>query len=134
MIRKNNAFTMIEMIMVLFIVSLIFYVMAFNMKPVLNDMNEKEDITIITNGFLILQNLSIVNKKESSLVIKDGYIEFFLGENSIFKNDINGEVITNFPNDTIKITDEGNLYQGGTISTEDNSIVFHLGSGNYEVK
>lgn len=120
--------------MVIFIISLILYVMVFNIHPILKDVQEKQDINVITSSFLILQNISIINKKDSTIHLSSNYIECYLDDRLIMKKEINEEVSSNFPNDTIKINEDGNIYRGGTITLEDSDITFFLGSGSYEVK
>ncbi len=120
--------------MVIFIISLILYVMVFNIHPILKDVQEKQDINVITSSFLILQNISIINKKASTIHLSSNYIECYLDDRLIMKKEINEEVSSNFPNDTIKINEDGNIYRGGTITLEDSDITFFLGSGSYEVK
>ncbi len=130
---KNKAFTMIEMLLVIFIVSLIIFVMLFNMHPLLDDVENTNDIYTITNSFLLLQSLSIKKEEDSSIYFGSNYIECSIDGKSFLKKEINTTVSTNFNANTLKINEDGNLYQGGSVVVGDSKIIFHLGSGSYEI-
>ncbi len=133
LLLKNKSFTMIEMLMVLFIVSVVLYIMVFNVHPILNDMEKSKDINNITNSFLLLQDLSIINKEKSSMYFGEEYIECFLNDKFLFKKETNSNIKNNFKDSTLKINEDGDLYQGGTVNLEDKKIIFYLGSGSYEI-
>ncbi len=124
---------MIEMLMVLFIISLILYIMVFNMHPILDDMEETKDINNITNSFVLLQDLSIINKEKSSMYFGEEYIECFLNDKLIFKKKTNSNIKNNFKDSTLRINEDGNLYQGGTVTLDNKNIIFYLGSGSYAI-
>lgn len=104
------------------------------MHPLVNDVKKTEDMYIIINTFLDMQSRAIKNQKEIRIKLFNKKMICKNEVSTLCNREFNNEISTNFRDDTIKINEDGNISQAGTIKIDSiDSIIFHLGNGSYEI-
>ncbi len=140
MYKNNNAFTLLEMLIVIFIVSIISFTMIVKTITIYNTMKVNNTINLIGSSYNFLQTKAIINNEKGYIVIENNKISAFLnnkliGERKIEKN-IN--ITMSFKNNQIHINKNGNIASAGHILINCGKIkrkmIFTIGQGRYYVQ
>lgn len=138
LIYKNNAFTLLEMLLVLFIISIVFQIMTISMREFnyQNKLNKETDK--IAMQIMSVKKIAYIKNSECEYSIDNTNIRCSDGYIRDFENTENIKVDSNFNNNIIKINKEGHLNTAGTINIEYENhfkkIVFLLGNGGYYIE
>jgi competence protein ComGD len=136
---NNFGFTLMEMLMVMFIVSIIMGVLMIGEHSIYRDDAFNRFYENFQNDIYLAQMCAYNNNTNSEIVIdNEFYIVSCDGYEKKYTYDANCTIATNFPDNTIKFNENGNINQAGTInmcmSGECYDIVFNLGNGRFYVE
>lgn len=140
MLLNKKAFTYIEMLLVLFITSLILFggvisITNINEKNILN-----QNVKVITSIYDNLKNHANFNNTKCYLKVESSTIESSCDINYMTKTRTleKASVSSNFIKNTIKINENGNIQRAGSITVKtknyEKKISFGIGFGNYVIK
>ncbi len=140
MLKNNKAFTLLEMLMVMFIVTLIMAISTFNVVISNQNITLTKDLNALGLTIQSMQMLSLANNKPSNIEFDESGFEAFLNNKSKYSYKYNGDynLKTNFKGYNIQINEDGNVKRGGKVTYANNQIektlTLTIGSGNYEIK
>lgn len=137
---NNKSFTLMEMIIVLFIVTLIASLSMFNIIDSKDRIELQNDIEHLGNSFSDLQMISLTTNLDSSIKLNSDMFECIINDEVLYRYSYSNEyhLETNFSNNTISINDNGNVSKGGTVKYSiddyDKKIIISIGSGRYRIE
>ncbi|WP_263702890.1 comG operon protein ComGD [Bacillus thuringiensis] len=138
---KQKGFTLLEMLLVLFAISVLSMVTYFNVHSLYEKQKIEQFLRQFSNDILYMQQLAINRQKHYTLRWhKDRYM-YYIGEPStnlsIIKREYDSDIqldLNTFPN-PMTYNPSGNINRGGTILLSYRSykyeIVFQLGRGRF---
>ena len=140
MLGDKRAFTMLEMIVVLLIVSVIVFGTTISIKNLNENNILNQTIKLIGSKYNTAQSIALVNNHECYVDFKESKVELICNEKVISLDELDKNIIisSNFIDDKIKINKKGNISRAGTIvlksKAKTKNMVFSIGKGNYVVK
>ncbi|MBP3972726.1 comG operon protein ComGD [Bacillus sp. WL1] len=138
---KQKSFTLLEMLLVLFAISVLSMVTYFNVHSLYEKQKIEQFLRQFSNDILYMQQLAINRQKHYTLRwYKDRHM-YYIGESStdlsIIKREYDSDIqldLNTFPN-PMTYNPSGNINRGGTILLSYRSykyeIVFQLGRGRF---
>lgn len=135
---NKQAFTILEMLFVLMVVSIIIFIMSFSFQ-FFNKFILNQEIDKLTAHLTVSQSQAILQNEEIEFKLyPDGYD--IKQQEEVYSYRFNGctQLTNNFPNNTLVINENGNINRAGTITFHCNDyqkdLVLQLGGGRYYVK
>lgn len=138
---KQKGFTLLEMLLVLFAISVLSMVMYYNVHSLYEKQKIEQFLRQFSNDILYMQQLAINRQKHYTLRwYKDRHM-YYIGESSvnlaIIKREYDSDIqidLNTFPN-PMTYNPNGNINRGGTILLSYRSykyeVVFQLGRGRF---
>ncbi|MCU5703569.1 comG operon protein ComGD [Bacillus wiedmannii] len=138
---KQKGFTLLEMLLVLFTISVLSMVMYYNVHSLYEKRKIEQFLRQFSNDILYMQQLAINRQKHYTLRwYKDRHM-YYIGESStnlaIIKREYDSDIqidLNTFPN-PMTYNPSGNINRGGTILLSYRSykyeVVFQLGRGRF---
>ena len=139
MLENKKAFTILEMIVVLLIVSTISFVTINGIREITIRSDVNNIAKLIGTKFNLGQNLAQLNNEKYELEVNKD-INLKTTNRIIFHQKIKDDITitSNFNNNTISINERGNISRAGTIKVQKGKyvkeIVFSIGSGSYDIR
>ncbi|MGH1038448.1 competence protein ComG [Bacillus wiedmannii] len=138
---KQKGFTLLEMLLVLFAISVLSMVTYFNVHSLHEKQKVKQFLRQFSNDILYMQQLAINRQKHYTLRWYKDRHTYYIGELSenltIIKREYDSDIqidLNTFPN-PMTYNPSGNINRGGTILLSYRSykyeIVFQLGRGRF---
>ncbi|MCU5683206.1 competence type IV pilus minor pilin ComGD [Bacillus wiedmannii] len=138
---KQKGFTLLEMLLVLFAISVLSMVTYFNVHSLHEKQKVEQFLRQFSNDILYMQQLAINRQKHSTLRWYKDRHTYYIGELSenltIIKREYDSDIqidLNTFPN-PMTYNPSGNINRGGTILLSYRSykyeIVFQLGRGRF---
>ncbi|HDR7791969.1 TPA: type II secretion system protein [Bacillus luti] len=138
---KQKGFTLLEMLLVLFAISILSLVTYFNIHSLYERQKVEQFLRQFSNDILYMQQVAINRQKHYTLRWYKGRNMYYIGESGtnhfivkrVYDNDIQIDLHT-FPN-PMTYNPKGNINRGGTVLLSYRSykyeIVFQLGRGRF---
>ena len=138
---KQKGFTLLEMLLVLFAISILSMVTYFNVHSLYEKQKIEQFLRQFSNDILYMQQLAINRQKHYTLRWHKDRHMYYIGESStdlsIIKREYGSDIqldLNTFPN-PMTYNPSGNINRGGTILLSYRSykyeIVFQLGRGRF---
>ncbi|KOS26105.1 competence protein ComG [Bacillus anthracis] len=138
---KQKGFTLLEMLLVLFAISVLSMVTYFNVQSLNEKQKIEQFLRQFSNDILYMQQLAINRQKHYTLRWHKDRHMYYIGESStdlsIIKREYDSDIqldLNTFPN-PMTYNPSGNINRGGTILLSYRSykyeIVFQLGRGRF---
>ncbi|MGG0292798.1 comG operon protein ComGD [Bacillus pacificus] len=138
---KQKGFTLLEMLLVLFAISVLSMVTYFNVHSLYEKQKIEQFLRQFSNDILYMQQLAINRQKYYTLRWHKDRHMYYIGESSIdlfiIKREYDSDIqldLNTFPN-PMTYNPSGNINRGGTILLSYRSykyeIVFQLGRGRF---
>ncbi|TBX91260.1 comG operon protein ComGD [Bacillus cereus] len=138
---KQKGFTLLEMLLVLFAISVLSMVTYFNVHSLYEKQKIEQFLRQFSNDILYMQQLAISRQKHYTLRWHKDRHMYYIGESStdlsIIKREYDSDIqldLNTFPN-PMTYNPSGNINRGGTILLLYRSykyeIVFQLGRGRF---
>jgi prepilin-type N-terminal cleavage/methylation domain-containing protein len=138
---KQKGFTLLEMLLVLFAISVLSMVTYFNVHSLYEKQKIEQFLRQFSNDILYMQQLAINRQKHYTLRWHKDRHMYYIGESStdlsIIKREYDSDIqldLNTFPN-PMTYNPSGNINRGGTILLSYRSykyeIVFQLGRGRF---
>lgn len=138
---KQKGFTLLEMLLVLFAISVLSMVTYFHVHSLYEKQKIEQFLRQFSNDILYMQQLAINRQKHYTLRWHKDRHMYYIGESStdhsIIKREYDSDIqldLNNFPN-PMTYNPSGNINRGGTILLSYRSykyeIVFQLGRGRF---
>ncbi|WP_433948173.1 comG operon protein ComGD [Bacillus tropicus] len=138
---KQKGFTLLEILLVLFAISVLSMVTYFNVHSLYEKQKIEQFLRQFSNDILYMQQLAINRQKHYTLRWHKDRHMYYIGESSmdfsIIKREYDGDIqfdLNTFPN-PMTYNPSGNINRGGTILLSYRSykyeIVFQLGRGRF---
>ncbi|KPU53159.1 MULTISPECIES: comG operon protein ComGD [Bacillus] len=138
---KQKGFTFLEMLLVLFAISVLSMVTYFNVHSLYEKQKIEQFLRQFSNDILYMQQLAINRQKHYTLRWHKDRHMYYIGESStnfaIIKREYDSDIqldLNTFPN-PMTYNPSGNINRGGTILLSYRSykyeIVFQLGRGRF---
>ncbi|MFJ8419596.1 competence type IV pilus minor pilin ComGD [Bacillus wiedmannii] len=138
---KQKGFTLLEMLLVLFAISVLSMVTYFNVHSLHEKQKVEQFLRQFSNDILYMQQLAINRQKHYTLRWYEDRHTYYIGELSenltIIKREYDSDIqidLNTFPN-PMTYNPSGNINRGGTILLSYRSykyeIVFQLGRGRF---
>ncbi|MDA2616427.1 comG operon protein ComGD [Bacillus cereus] len=138
---KQKGFTLLEMLLVLFAISVLSMVTYFNVDSLYEKQKIEQFLRQFSNDILYMQQLAINRQKHYTLRWHKDRHMYYIGESStdlsIIKREYDSDIqldLNTFPN-PMTYNPSGNINRGGTILLSYRSykyeIVFQLGRGRF---
>ena len=138
---KQKGFTLLEMLLVLFAISVLSVVTYFHVHSLYEKQKIEQFLRQFSNDILYMQQLAINRQKHSTLRWHKDRHMYYIGESStdlsIIKREYDSDIqldLNTFPN-PMTYNPSGNINRGGTILLSYRSykyeIVFQLGRGRF---
>ncbi|PGK36351.1 competence protein ComG [Bacillus anthracis] len=138
---KEKGFTLLEMLLVLFAISVLSMVTYFNVHSLYEKQKIEQFLRQFSNDILYMQQLAINRQKHYTLRWHKDRHMYYIGESStnlsIIKREYDSDIqidLNTFPN-PMTYNPSGNINRGGTILLSYRSykyeIVFQLGRGRF---
>ncbi|MBH0348872.1 MULTISPECIES: comG operon protein ComGD [Bacillus] len=138
---KQKGFTLLEMLLVLFAISVLSMVTYFNVYSLYEKQKIEQFLRQFSNDILYMQQLAINRQKHYTLRWHKDRHMYYIGESStdlsIIKREYDSDIqldLNTFPN-PMTYNPSGNINRGGTILLSYQSykyeIVFQLGRGRF---
>lgn len=127
------------MLIVLTIVSLIFYTMFIFVDKFQVENEINKELELLGTVVQTVQTQAIVKHTEMDIVIDENKISV-KSPNVVYEHEVSEEISisTNFTDQTIGIKENGNLKKAGTITYTNESIskkiIFTIGNGRYRIE
>ncbi|MFV0287947.1 MAG: competence type IV pilus minor pilin ComGD [Mycoplasmatales bacterium] len=137
---NNQGYTLMEMLMVLVIVTTIFYLSSMNFLKTKEQIELTNDVQVLAQAYQSLQAKALTLNQATSLEFTESNFICKIDVEEVCHYDYHNhyELNSNFSNNTILINDDGNVLMGGTITYKyqgfTKSLVITIGSGRYEIK
>ncbi|PEU94406.1 competence protein ComG [Bacillus anthracis] len=141
---KQKGFTLLEILLVLFAISVLSMVTYFNVHSLYEKQKIEQFLRQFSNDILYMQQLAINRQKHYTLRWHKDRHMYYIGESStdfsIIKREYDGDIqfdLNTFPN-PMTYNPSGNINRGGTILLSYRSykyeIVFQLGRGRFRYR
>ena len=141
---EKNGFTLIESILVLFIVSIMSFVLIINIVPIYNQKVIDTFLHQFEKDMMYAQQYAIVNKQATTILFVPTEYRYTVGENRItlplLQREYNDEITiqaTNFSNRVV-FNGNGSIRKGGTIhisyKNQTYKVVYYLGKGRFDIQ
>ena len=141
---EKNGFTLIESILVLFIVSIMSFVFIANVVPIYNKKVIETFLHQFEKDMMYAQQYALVNKEPTAILFVPTENRYTISENKItlplVKREYNNEITiqaTNFSN-RIVFNGNGSIQKSGTIhityKTQTYKVVYYLGKGRFNIQ
>ncbi|TXR89788.1 competence protein ComG [Bacillus sp. SH7-1] len=138
---KQKGFTLLEMLLVLFAISILSMVTYYNVHSLYEKQKIEQFLRQFSNDILYMQQLAINRQKHYTLRWHKDRHMYYIGESStnlsIIKREYDSDIqidLNTFPN-PMTYNPSGNINRGGTILLSYRSykydIVFQLGRGRF---
>ena len=138
---KQQGFTLLEMLLVLFAISILSMVTYFNVHSLYEKQKIEQFLKQFSNDILYMQQLAINRQKHYTLRWHKDRHMYYIGDSStnlsIIKREYDSDVqidLNTFPN-PMTYNPSGNINRGGTILLSYRSykyeVVFQLGRGRF---
>ncbi|EMI9085758.1 MULTISPECIES: comG operon protein ComGD [Bacillus] len=138
---KQQGFTLLEMLLVLFAISILSMVTYFNVHSLYEKQKIEQFLRQFSNDILYMQQLAINRQKHYTLRWHKDRHMYYIGDSStnlsIIKREYDSDVqidLNTFPN-PMTYNPSGNINRGGTILLSYRSykyeVVFQLGRGRF---
>ena len=138
---KQQGFTLLEMLLVLFAISILSMVTYFNVHSLYEKQKIEQFLRQFSNDILYMQQLAINRQKHYTLRWHKDRHMYYIGDSStnlsIIKREYDSDIqidLNTFPN-PMTYNPSGNINRGGTILLSYRSykyeIVFQLGRGRF---
>ncbi|MES5956740.1 comG operon protein ComGD [Bacillus fungorum] len=138
---KEKGFTLLEMLLVLFAISVLSMVTYFNVHSLYEKQKIEQFLRQFSNDILYMQQLAINRQKHYTLRWHKERHMYYIGESStnlsIIKREYDSDIqidLNTFPN-PMTYNPSGNINRGGTILLSYRSykyeVVFQLGRGRF---
>ena len=138
---KQQGFTLLEMLLVLFAISILSMVTYFNVRSLYEKQKIEQFLRQFSNDILYMQQLAINRQKHYTLRWHKDRHMYYIGDSStnlsIIKREYDSDVqidLNTFPN-PMTYNPSGNINRGGTILLSYRSykyeVVFQLGRGRF---
>ncbi len=137
---NNKGYTLLEILVVLLIVAAIFFITSFTYLHSHKNSVLQNEALFLGNFMQSMQMKSLTSKKESTIFIYNDHFEGHYDGEKVFSHEFpkNVRVSSNFSSNSIKITDNGNLQQGGTVrfkyGKQKRKLVINISLGRYCVE
>lgn len=137
---NNKAYTLIEILVVLFIVCVILFIMGFNYVPTRNKNYLKKEANYLGSTMESMKLKSLTQNKKSRIKITESGFECFLGGKSILKHKFKKHLNINstFKDNEIKITEDGMVERGGNVEFSNGKdyikLIITISFGRYKVE
>ncbi len=137
---NNKGYTLLEILVVLLIITAIFFVTSFTYLHSHKNSVLQNEALFLGNFMQSMQMKSLTSKKESTIFLYDDHFEGYYDNKQVFSHEFpkNVQVDSNFSVNAIKITDNGNLQQGGTVNfkfgKQKRKLVINISLGMYRVE
>ena len=137
---NNKGYTYLETLIVLAIVSIIFFVSLINVANFNDNRVIKQNITLIGSLFNGLQTKSITQNAKGYIKFRTNKIDIHF-DNKLIKTynlDEKLNITSNFDGDRLEVNKYGNVLRGGTITInykeKSKKMIFSIGEGRYRVE
>lgn len=134
MLTNSYGFTLLEMLMVLFIVTIICFV-TINCADGFSDKYEVNNaINTFGSDYNTMQTYAINNGVDCYIYLGTSSYKIYYDEELVETVYLEGvEMKNNFVDSKVKVNQYGNIVQAGTITfNNDEKLVFTIGEGRYE--
>lgn len=137
--RSKDAYTLLEMLVVLAIVALCSWIMIINIFDVLEYYQVKTVAYKFTNELSALQYISKINQQTAEVRLSDDSYQIYYQQELQEEIQLQGGVMmeNNF-NDKISFNQFGNIAQGGTVIfyKDDQQVMvkYGIGNGHYRIE
>lgn len=138
--HSKRAFTYLEMIVVLAIISIIMFTMGVSINKFHTNNQINQVVKIIGSKYNYTKNKAVIQKQECQINFLNDKFNVKCNDDMLYEYQCpSGMIITtNFINDQIKINTNGHIQRGGTITIKiDNHIKkmkFGIGDSDYAVE
>lgn len=138
MVRNVDGFTILEMLITLLVVAIIGFILSTSQAPSMRNFAVNQEIQKVSAVYTFGRNCALANNQSVKIVIKsDVYIVDCANEQSSFqKSEVN--LTTNFKQNTIEITNDGNIKKGGTIEISNSDVIrkikFPIGGSQFKIE
>ena len=140
LVLNNKGFTYLETLIVLGIVSIIFFVSLISISNFNNNRLIKQNITLIGSLFNGLQTKSITQNSSGYIKFRNNILDVYFNNRLIktYNLDNKLKITTNFDGDKIEVNKYGNILRAGTITLQYKNkikkMIFSIGEGRYRVE
>lgn len=140
MLTNNKAYTMLEMIIVIMIVSIIIFVSSVSINHYQTSNQLNQVAKMIGSKYNLTKNYAQINNKKCSISLEKPMLITTCGDNQLssYSYPKNMSVTSNFENNTISVNKKGHVSRAGTITIKLNNkekqMTIGVGKGDYDIK
>lgn len=137
---NNKGFTLLEMLVVLIVVSSIFFITSFNYLNSNDNHILRQETEMLGKTLEAMQLNSLSHNQPSKISIKNSGFACYLEDTLIYEHDFEKElnIDSNFPSDEIKITEDGTVTRGGSVSLtlggDTLNLIINISMGRYKIE